>query len=61
MSKNQSNTEKILKLVDKFSVEDIPELHNILKDHMTKKVLAKSKEYSELAEKFQQYSESVNK
>lgn len=59
MNKNQSNTGKILKLVDKFETEDLPELNNVWKDHLTKKILTKSQEYSDIAEKLRSQSEKI--
>lgn len=59
MNKNQSNTEKIIKLIDKFDTEDFPELHSAIKNHMTEKLLAKSNEYSEKAELLRTQSEKI--
>lgn len=60
MNKNQSNTDKILKLIDKFNVDDIPELNNVLKNHMTEKIMSKAKEHGEFQEKLISLSNSIN-
>lgn len=59
MSNNQKNTEKILSLLDKFETEEYPELNKIIKNHMTQKLLTKSQEYSEIAERLRTQSEKI--
>ena len=60
MSNNQGNTDKILKLIDKFEPEDIPELYKTLKQRMTEKIETKAKEYNDLQEKLLSLSNSIN-
>jgi len=58
---SKPNQDKIFKELDKLEGEPLMVLVDKIKQFASAKLLAKSAEYSELAEKFQSLSESVNK
>ena len=57
----QPNMEKIKKEVDKCPPEKLKELFEEIKGYIDAKILAKSKEHSELAEHYLSLSNHINK
>ena len=58
---SKTNLPKIYKEIEKSTEEELPELFSQIKSFVSAKLLAKSEEYAELAEKFIQFSNDVKK
>jgi len=58
---SKANMDKVFKELNKIPDEEIIERFREIKQFLSQKLIAKSTEYSELAEKFIELSNSVNK